>query len=555
MSKIGIIGSGPSGIAAAWFLTQKGIAVELVDVGHTPEPWSVELASRITERLYCEQPPTQEDMVLLRNGLDQTPPSLWQSLTTLLRSDIGAEKVQKRIVGSSFVFNGVEQLIPTTGASVPISLSSGGLSNLWGGACYSLTKKDINEWPFTYSDLTPYYEQAAQLLNLWQIKDGLNAAYPLFGQITNRCEKSRNPGSPLDRLLLHWHTQATALTNLGVAAGKSRLAVTPPENDKKEQSGCLGCGLCFYGCPAGAIFSSAQTLATLASSSSFHYQPGFLASHFVETDKEVLLHGTNPDTGRHQTKTFSTLLLAGGPVSSFKIAAQSLQTSQQSFPVIDNDLYIVPFLMKKLPVAKKNKFRSSFSLSEAAMYLEPGLVASKGVHIQFYTFNEYFLGSLATALEKLPDSWSNIIRSAFNHLVIGFIYFHSDESRQGRISLKTDSTADVTHIDAETEAPSKPLFKATLQYLSKHQKQIGLKPISALAKQTPFGFSGHLGGTLAMKENPTDLQTNANGLLFNCQQVYCVDGATFPTMSAQNPTFTTMANAMRIAEAAIPVKS
>ena len=550
MAKIGIVGSGPSGIAAAWSLTQKGLPVELVDVGNIPEPWSMELASRITNRLHASKPPVPEDMVLLRNGPNHTPPSLWQSFTTLLKSDISAEKVQKRIVGSSFVFNNVEQFIPTTGASVPMSLASGGLSNLWGAACYSLTQKDINEWPFSYSDLSPYYEQAAQLLKLWQIKDGLHNAYPLFGRITDECKKSRNPGSPLERLLRHWQAQTVPLKKLGVAAGKSRLAVIPPANGAKEQSACLRCGLCFYGCPAGAIFSSAHALATLKYSGSFHSQSGFLASHFVETDSEVTLHGTDSATGQNLTKRFDTLLLAGGPISSFKIAAQSLQPPQQSAPVVDNDLYIVPFLTKNLQAAKTKQFRSSFSLSEAAMYLEPGLVASKGVHIQFYTFNEFFLGSLATALEKLPDSWANIIRSSFSRLIIGFIYFHSDESRQGKISLKTDSNTKTSiHIAATEEAPSKMLLKTTLQYLSTNKKHIGLLPLPAFAKQTPFGFSGHLGGTLAMKEQPATLQTNTSGRLFDCHRVYCIDGATFPTMSAQNPTFTTMSNAMRIASA------
>ena len=550
MAVIGIIGSGPSGIAAAYHLVQQGVAVELIDVGYRPEPWSTELGTRITASLKDGAPPCAADMVLLRNGKDQRPPSLWQSFTTLLKSDIGAEKVLKRIVGSTFVFNGVSHSIPVTGASVPLSLAKGGLSNLWGAACYGLNHTDINEWPFSFAAIDPFYKECAQLLNLWQVNDSLAKAYPFYATDENNSSTSRNPGSPLERILKHWKDQDAELSSLGLHGGQSRLAVTPPAVKHHRAGSCLHCGLCFYGCPTGAIFSTAKLLDKLHDSKHFRYHPGFLASHIHEENGSVYLHGRSIHGSEQQTKAYSHLLLGAGPVSSFQIAARSIPAKQPTRPIIDNDLYIVPFLLKKLDVPKEKGFKSRFSLSEAALYIEPGRVAQKGVHIQFYTFNAFFLGSLATAIEKLPVSWAELIRSSFNHLVIGFIYFHSDESRKGTISLAKDETSQGLHIDAAEEAPSKTLLQATLNYLTRHQKRTGLRPLAKLAKETPFGFSGHLGGTLAMNDATHELTCNREGKLHGFKRVYCVDAATFPTMSAQNPTFTTMANAMRIAEKA-----
>lgn len=548
MAVIGIIGSGPSGVAAAYHLVQKGMAVELIDVGFRPEPWSAQLGARITESLKAGSPPRAADMMLLRNGKDQRPPSLWQSLTTLLKSDIGAEKVLKRIVGSTFVFDGVSRAIPVTGASVPLSLAEGGLSNLWGAACYGLNSTDINEWPFSFSAINPFYKQCAHLLNLWQVKDALEQAYPFYPTEENNSDTSRNPGSPLERVLTYWQGNRADLEALGIHGGQSRLAVTPPAVRQDAPGCCLNCGLCFYGCPAGAIFSTTKLLRQLTDSAHFHYHSGFLASHAREENGRICLHGTNIDGNKKLTKSYSHLLLGAGPISSFQIAARSIPVKQPTAPVIDNDLYIVPFLLKKFNVPKQKGFRSRFSLSEAALYIEPGRVARKGVHIQFYTFNEFFLGSLATAMEQLPSGWANIIRSSFNHLVIGFIYFHSDESRQGTISLSQDNAGQGVRIDATEKAPSKGLLKTTLNYLARHQRQTGLRPLAMLAKETPFGFSGHLGGTLAMSDSPHELTCSAEGKLHGFQNVYCIDAASFPTMSAQNPTFTTMANAMRIAD-------
>ena len=550
MAGIGIIGSGPSGIAAAYRLVQQGATVELIDVGYRPEPWSTELGTRITACLKDGEPPSAADMILLRNGKDQRPPSLWQSFTTLLQSDIGADKVLKRIVGSTFVFNGVSHSIPVSGASVPLSLAEGGLSNLWGAACYGLNSTDIDEWPFSFAAIEPFYKECAQLLNLWQVNDPLAEAYPFYETDENNSSTSRNPGSPLERILSHWQARNADLKSLGLYGGQSRLAVTPPAASQYTAGSCLNCGLCFYGCPAGAIFSTAKLLGRLQDSAHFRYHPGILASHVHEENGSVYLHGRSINGSEKLTKPYSHLLLGAGPVSSFQIAARSIPARQPAAPMIDNDLYIVPFLTKKIGVPKKKGFRSRFSLSEAALYIKPGHVTQKGVHIQFYTFNAFFLGSLATAIEKLPVSWAELIRSSFNHLVIGFIYFHSDESRKGTISLSQDETRQGVHIDAAAEAPSKTLLKATLNYLTAHQKQTGLRPLAKLAKETPFGFSGHLGGTLAMSGSAHELTCNAEGKLHGFDKVYCVDAATFPTMSAQNPTFTTMANAMRIAERA-----
>lgn len=549
MKSIGIIGSGPSGIAAAWLLSNKGLPIELIDVGHMPEPWSTELANTITHRLLKNEVPSPKEMAQLRNGLTYTPPSLYQSLSALLKSNIGAEKLNKRIIGSSFVYEGVNQAIPVTGATVPLSLSSGGLSNLWGAACYSLTDRDIDEWPFDYSALAPHYEKTAKLLRLWQVKDGLARAYPLFGPTLVGEDKLRNPGSPLEKWSNQWRNLRDKLDEEGICAGKSRLAVRNSSNNDSNPIRCLQCGLCFYGCPTGAIFTSRHVLKALKQQPGFHYHSNFLASHFVEKDSEISVYGTDPANGQPRKKKCQTLLLAGGPLSSYKIAAQSLNNYRHPVSILDNDLYILPFLPKSIPNVSYKNFKSRFSLSEAAIYLHPGSVSSKGVHIQFYTFNDYFLGSLATAIEKLPRSWENLIRSTFNRLIIGFVYFHSDESRQAQISLQKDKRETTSlHIEVNSEPPSRQLLKKTLRYLSKNQKLTGLIPLAPLAKQTPFGFSGHLGGTLAMKEHPRGLQTNPEGRLLGCRRVYCIDSSTFPTMSAQNPTFTIMSNAMRIAD-------
>jgi choline dehydrogenase-like flavoprotein len=71
--------------------------------------------------------------------------------------------------------------------------------------------------------------------------------------------------------------------------------------------------------------------------------------------------------------------------------------------------------------------------------------------------------------------------------------------------------------------------------------------VPGLVKATPFGFHGHLAGTLPMRASPGPLESDASGRLSGTRRVFVVDTAAFPTLPAQNLTFTAMANAMRIA--------
>jgi choline dehydrogenase-like flavoprotein len=50
-----------------------------------------------------------------------------------------------------------------------------------------------------------------------------------------------------------------------------------------------------------------------------------------------------------------------------------------------------------------------------------------------------------------------------------------------------------------------------------------------------------------MRASPGPLETDAEGRLAGTKRVFVVDTAVFPTLPAQNLTFTAMANARRVA--------
>jgi choline dehydrogenase-like flavoprotein len=65
-----------------------------------------------------------------------------------------------------------------------------------------------------------------------------------------------------------------------------------------------------------------------------------------------------------------------------------------------------------------------------------------------------------------------------------------------------------------------------------------------------MGASVHYAGALPMSETPAPLTCSREGRSHDFENLYFVDGTTFPFLPSKNLTFTLMANAIRIAERA-----
>jgi choline dehydrogenase-like flavoprotein len=65
-----------------------------------------------------------------------------------------------------------------------------------------------------------------------------------------------------------------------------------------------------------------------------------------------------------------------------------------------------------------------------------------------------------------------------------------------------------------------------------------------------MGASVHYAGTIPMTRDAAPFTATEFGQSRDYENLFLVDGATFPFLPAKNITFTLMANAVRIAEAA-----
>jgi len=527
--RVAVVGSGPAGVAAASVLAEQGHAVEVLDVGHQPDAAAQSLAGEVRAAIGRGERPGRALYHALHHGPGGAARSPLAGLGTLL-GRVEATRSQKRILGSTFVWDGADEAIPVDNEVVTRSLAKGGLSNAWGAACYPWRPDDFAGWPIEAAELAPHYARAATLLGLEQSKDALERAYPLLGPSAS--DAPRNPGSPLERLLARWRERDAELAAAGLTPGRARLAV--------RRDACARCGLCFYGCAFGAIWHAGQPLDGLA----LRYRPGCFVQGFREDSGGVRVHGREGEAAFDER--YDALLLAAGVLSSLRIAADSQGLHERPVPLLDNELYLLPVLA---PGARPAwGFRSAFTLGEAVLAIEAGVVSTRPLHVQLYSFHEFFLAELGDLLRALPGGLQDLAWSVLNSFALAFVYLPGEDSTRATARVVAPASGPGrVRIAASPNPESRAILSRLLAHLRRLRRPLGFWPVPGLVKSTPFGFHGHLAGTLPMRASPGPLETDASGRLSGTARVFVVDPAAFPTLPAQNLTFTAMANAMRIA--------
>ncbi len=536
-ARVAVVGSGPAGVSAAARLVDEGLEVELFDYG-TPPPAELEaLGAELRSAA-----PSAAALQQLR-GSAGAPRRARDGWLRLLRQLAGREPLldltHKTRLGSSYTSDGVERGIPLlplgAGAPASRSLARGGLSNVWGAACYPLAREDYAGWPLAPGALDPHYARAARLLSLCESQDALADVYPLQAP----CAAELPLNGAMQPLLAHWRSEARALAQLGVAAGRARLAVRAQASS--EGHGCQACGLCLYGCPWDAIYRADWTLRALERRPGFRYRPGWLVTRFSERGDALALHALERGQGAPQEFAADALFLAAGTLSSLRIAASSLGRAGEPLRLLDNDLYLLPLL--RLAGGRAGDAALCFSLNELVLRFS---VAGVPLHLQLYALSPAVLERAGLAL--LPRSLQRAAQRLRTRLLLGFLSLPGEHSAAITARVRAEEPIAAIELRQERGAGSARLARAAARWLWRERRALGFAPLCAPLRSTPSGNSGgHLVGGLGLSAAPAGLASDLEGRVGGTRRVFAVDGASFPALPPQNSTYTIMANADRIA--------
>ncbi len=517
-----VIGSGPAGVAAAQALCDMGHKVVMIDAGDKIETGRMS----VFEALAQLEP-------------EQWPPELAQRARNAFPVDIKQVPL-KPAYGSLFPYALDDPDLPITckNAETLPSLAYGGLSNAWGASILPFRRQDIADWPISLDQLEPHYKAVLRFVPIAAERDELSEILPLY---TDAPAKLLH-GPQTENLLDHLRRHAAALQAAGFYFGASRLAITASAG---HPNGCRYSGMCLYGCPYGSIYNSSHTLEKLVRAGNIDYRGGIYVDRLDERDGLVTIdfhrRGRPAETGR---MIASRVFVACGPISSTRLILDSTGRTRHSRRLQDSQYFIVPMLTPR--AAPVRVATQGNTLAQVFIELEDMNISKRTMHLQLYGYNDLMLSALARRLPVGSARLERVLQPIFGRLVVIQGYLHSSESP----GLTMYHDAQGVRVVGDNGAIGAARVRKLVRHLAATGRPLGMFPIPHLTQVGGPGKSNHIGGSLPMRREPGELETDTLGRLPDWNRVHVVDASIFPSVPATTVTISVMANAHRIATAA-----
>ena len=369
-----VIGSGPSGTAAAAALLDAGAAVTLADIGAELTPAGQVRADALAGQAEW----SRADRAWIQRGL---------------KADSGGVPL-KTLFGEDFMYARADVAgTPRDFGHWP-SRSLGGLSLVWGATLKRFGPRQLAGWPVSAEDLAPHYAAAEALLG--------PHANALSGQAKG--------------LLQQWNAHGAELAALGAAAAPADLAVSPD---------CKLCGMCLHGCPYGYIFSAADMVRRFQSHPRFTHLGGVKAERLASQDDGAEVTLIHADGGQKVLRA-DRIFVAAGMLGTARLMLKSFFGSGDFLTFQDGQYFLLPFL------APAPKAEAAHTLSQ--LFLE--LDGEAPVHVQFYGRNDLYARALAVPFGPLAPLIKPLADLGGRRIVMAQGYLPSHLS--GSASLRLD---------------------------------------------------------------------------------------------------------------------
>ena len=518
-----VVGSGPSGVACAQALLEKGLSVCMIDAG-------IQLES-------------ERSSIVAKLGASK--PEAWDpNLVACLKEGMasGSEGIPlKRIYGSDYPYREIDTHVPCTldGIGLKPSLAQGGLSTVWGAAMMPYLDCDLHNWPLDCARLGPHYAAALKLSGVSARKDALAELFPLYTEDPVALEPSRQ----IRALLGSAERNKSALKKAGVHCGASRIAVrvaTP------KQAGCVYCGLCMYGCPYSYIYNSAFTVPELQKNPCFTYRPDTVATLLDESEAGVTITARDRTTGKELKIEAERVYLAAGVIATTKLLLESRQQFDQKLTIKDSQYFLLPMLLPfGAPGVEKEALHT---LSQAFIEIQDPKVNANTVHLQIYSYSDLIGQAIRATFGKFGLKFEFLARQMEQRLLIVQGFMHSDVSSKIATTLKRTAPGERSYLEMKPEInpQARRSVSKVIAKLLGNTLNLGALPLPPMLQFAEPGRSFHCGGTFPMRATPGPFESDILGRPHGWNRVHAVDTTVFPTIPATTITFSVMANAHRI---------
>jgi hypothetical protein len=498
-----VVGSGPSSVAVTHALLERGFDVTVLDVGATLDT----ATTKVVETMSRQEPEqwSEADKAVIQR-VD-------------FQSDAAVSP--KRLFGSSFVYFRDPRLEAPDDMLLYGSRAFGGLSNIWGCALLPATAGDLSGWP-------P------------EVARAIATGYPTIRNIVQECI-----GADILSRDTHLTISASAKAML------ERFGQLPAANVEFDvyptplaiSRACKACNACMYGCVYDYTYASRHTIESkYLGHPRYRYVSGITVERFVETESGVHVHAVNA-AGQAESFQGRQLFLAAGMMGTLRIVWNSSPRVARTLHLRDASYFLIPGLLPPLTARRNARHHG---LSHLSVDLAEPPFAARPAHVQLYFNNPAVSDGLKARLGRLNvGPLSKLIEFMARFLVVGQGYLHSDFCHR----LKLEWRDGVIQASVERNPDNAKFIDLALTQFVKSMRKLGVQFVKPAASVIAYGAS-KTAGAMPHASIPSPANTDLLGRPFGARNVFIVDGTVMCSVPARNHSMTTLANALRIGQAA-----
>jgi choline dehydrogenase-like flavoprotein len=533
MKPIVVVGSGASAVHFALTALEKGREVLMLDVGRSrPAP----VMPDATWAQLKDQLPNPEgyflgerfESVLLPGGRGEYygfPPS------------------------KSHVFEGVPQFRHASSGFEPlVSFAKGGLAEAWTGGVYPFNQAELADFPFSASELAPYYDRVADRIGISGEEDDLARFMPVHQHLLPPLELDEH-----SRMLVEAYQRRRSQINrtLRCYLGRSRIATIT--RDRPGRKACSRLGRCLWGCPSGSLYVPSMTLDDCRRHPGFRYMGGVFVRRFLTRGSRVVaVTVEQAASGATEEIGVETLVLAAGTLATARIVLDSVRHAAGDDIMLDglmdNRQILLPFL--NLGMLRRRYDPDTYQYHQLGLGIE-GADAKQYVHCQITTLKTAMIHPI---VQKLPLDLRTALRLFRNvHAALGVVNINLHDTRRAENGVRLETGRGVAPssllVGYRPPAGEEARMKAVIKHVKRVLRALNCYVPPGMMHVRPMGASVHYAGLLPMSAARGRWTTSPHGQSHDFDNLFVADGTTFPFLPAKNLTFTLMANATRIADA------
>ena len=552
-----VVGSGASGIHFTLTLLEKGYHVRMLDVGRRgrepilPKSSFDDLKNDLEDPAVFFLGERFEDVVLRGDGDGYNMRWPWlnkvRSTPAPDRSHAlhGFTKHWRHVFGPLAGYT-----MRSEGFAAIMSFAAGGLAEAWAAGAFPFNETELDEFPFSFADIEPFYDLVAQRIGVSGTNDDLVEFIPLHRHLQPPLELSTHAALLLGR---YADRRKSVQKRLGCRLGRSRAATLT--QDLHARKACDNLGRCLLGCPRESIYSPRLTLDECRKFDRFEYLPGWYVSHFNANDSRNVrsVVARSIESGQEETFPVGTLVLAAGTLATGRIVLESIHRHsgrvEKLTGLMDTRMLLIPFVTPAMLCKPCTTDQYQYHHLAAAI---PVPDSDEVAHGQITTMTGTSVHAATQSLGfdlKTSLYFLRQIQAALGVVMVAL----GDGRREGNYLTLDPGEGDapsqlVAHYEAATSERDR--IHATVRRTTRLLRSLGCVVPPGRTHIRPMGAGIHYAGTLPMSSKRLGLNVSPSCRSYDFANLYVVDGSTFPSLPGKGLTFSLMANATRVAEQA-----